>query len=268
MFFLAHPRHIFTFISIALIISMTFGASVVTAKPGATPPGDHINITEVSVDTAADTITIIGEELGFGNPLEVTLGAFGPLLIIGVPTDTEIVVGLPPDIQAGDYLLTVSTGNGQSQNDEYDLTIGAVGPQGLQGENGVPGPQGEQGPPGQDGQNGQDGVQGPPGPQGLPGADGADSSAGVLDVLEIVSQPLTLSQSPEEFRIACPADRVVLSAGIQGLSSDGHLLSLRTDASSTPHEEIIEVSSLLESEEGPDLNISPFIGVATCGKIQ
>jgi len=32
---------------------------------------------------------------------------------------------LTTSFSAGDYLLTVSTGNGQSQNDEYDLTIGS-----------------------------------------------------------------------------------------------------------------------------------------------
>ena len=258
MLFLAHPRNVFTFISIALIISLTFGISVVTAKPGPTPPGDHINITEVSVDTVTDTITIIGEELGFGNPLEVTLGEFGPLLIIGVPTDTEIVVGLPPTIPAGDYLLTVSTGNGQSQNDEYDLTIGAVGPQGEEGEPGLPGEKGDKG------DKGDTGDQGNP---GQPGQDGADGSAGVLDVMEVVSQPLTLSQSPEEFRVTCPTNYVVLSAGIQSLSSDAHLHTLRTDATGTANDAVIEVGSLLESEEGPDLNIPPFYAVATCGKI-
>ena len=60
-------------------------------------------------------------------PWQVTLGEFGPLNLVGVPTDTEIVVEFPAGgLPAGDFLLTVSTGTGQSQNDEYDLTIGAA----------------------------------------------------------------------------------------------------------------------------------------------
>jgi len=47
--------------------------------------------------------------------------------------------GTPPFPPAGDYLLTVSTGNGTSQIDVWDLTIGAVGPAGPQGPQGIPG---------------------------------------------------------------------------------------------------------------------------------
>lgn len=95
-------------------------------------------------------------------------------------------IHLPP----GDFLLTVSTGNGQSQNDQYALTIGAVGPVGAIGSQGIQGelgPQGEQGPPGADGADGsagppgaqgEQGIQGPQGEQGPPGADGADGADG------------------------------------------------------------------------------------------
>lgn len=58
---------------------------------------------------------------------------------------------LPPD---GDYLLTVSTGNGQSQSDEYDLTIGGVGPKGDRGDQGQRGDQGAQGEQGEQGGGG------------------------------------------------------------------------------------------------------------------
>jgi hypothetical protein len=77
-----------------------------------------------------------------------------------------IVASLPPGIMPGDYLLTVSTGNGQSQNDEYDLTIGAVGPTGATG---APGPAGPPGPAGADGAVGAPGPAGPPGPAGAAG---------------------------------------------------------------------------------------------------
>ena len=91
----------------------------------AQPPGGHMNITEVLVDVPTDTITIIGTDLDFGpGPLSVTLGEIGEITadcLSTLPTATVIVCdlsgssGLPP---AGDYLLTVSQGTGQSQGDE------------------------------------------------------------------------------------------------------------------------------------------------------
>ena len=89
----------------------------------ATGPGNHLIITEVFIDQPqADQLTIKGEDLDFGNLLTVTLGDFGALSVVS-DTSMEIIVELPEDISPGDYLLTVSRGNGQSQNDEYDLTI-------------------------------------------------------------------------------------------------------------------------------------------------
>ncbi len=119
-------------------------------------PGKRLKITEVFVDFDLETITIVVEDLDFGpGPLQVRLGdqtGFGDITSdcvedLGSSPQTitcdfsaaGLNTGLPPD---GDYLINVSTGNGQSQSDEYDLTIGAVGPQGDQG------PQGQQGPPG------------------------------------------------------------------------------------------------------------------------
>ena len=91
------------------------------------PPGQHLNVTEVTADIDAGTLTIVGEDFDFGpGPLVVTLGEYG-LLTINFDDATLIDALLPVGIVAGDYLLTVSTGKGQSQSDEYDLTIGAVG---------------------------------------------------------------------------------------------------------------------------------------------
>src|SRR5262245_44792883 len=106
------------------------------------PPALAANITEVLINNPNHPthLTIIGTDLLFGpRPLVVTLGEFGALTIVGTPTDTMIVANLPVNITPGDYLLTVSRGTGQSQNDEYDLTIGAVGPQGPAGPAGPPG---------------------------------------------------------------------------------------------------------------------------------
>ena len=89
-------------------------------------PGGHLTITEVFVDQpVADQMTIKGEDLDFGNLLTVTLGDFGALTVVS-ETPMEIIVDMPAGVSPGDYLLTVSRGNGQSQNDEYDLTIAGV----------------------------------------------------------------------------------------------------------------------------------------------
>jgi hypothetical protein len=129
----------------------------------AAPPGGHLDIKTVFVDdpNTPTQIVISGKDFLFGpGPLVVTLGNFGAISIVGVPTHTMISAKLPLHIPAGDYLLTVSRGSGQSQNDEYDLTIGAVGPQGPIGETGPQGPKGD---------TGEQGPIGETGPQGLPG---------------------------------------------------------------------------------------------------
>ncbi len=111
-----------------LLVSMSIGGrSVLAAPPGPGPPGGHLNITEVFVDAPADgQIDIRGENFLFAGTLDVTLGDFGSLTIPVAATNTQIIANLPGGIPAGDYLLTVSTGTGQTQNDEYDLTIGGA----------------------------------------------------------------------------------------------------------------------------------------------
>ena len=171
----------------------------------ATPPGGHLNIEEVVV-TIGDpdtTLEIKGWDFDFGSPLEVTLAGMPAAVIsaTGVTITATVSTSLFPD---GDYLLTVSTGNGQSQNDEYDLTIGAVGAQGEQGIQGEQGPQGIPGLPGSNGADGSscsvakvgdtatiscedgtvadvsDGAEGPEGPPGQKGDKGDQGPPGLL----------------------------------------------------------------------------------------
>lgn len=95
-------------------------------------PGGHLSIEEVFVDFDLETVTIVGKDFDFGGLPQVTLGeegnigditslcapdfAFMPQMI----TCDFSGIGLPDN---GDYLLTVAAGHGQSQSDEYDLTI-------------------------------------------------------------------------------------------------------------------------------------------------
>ena len=148
----------------------------------AAPPGGHLNITQVLVDNPNDpaSIMISGEDFSFGpGPLVVTLGN-ASLTVVEVvdvtPTDTMIEALLPAGLPSGDYLLTVSMGSGESQNDEYDLTIGAAGPQ---GEQGPPGADGAAGAGGVDGTQGEKGDKGDPGKIGPAGEDGADGAPGL-----------------------------------------------------------------------------------------
>ncbi|NND60893.1 MAG: collagen-like protein [Gammaproteobacteria bacterium] len=84
---------------------------------------------------------------------------------------------------AADYLLTVYRNKKgpvcqhppSKYCDEYDLTLGAVGPQGPAGPIGPQGPQGDAGPAGP---KGDQGLAGPPGPQGDPGPTGPQGDPG------------------------------------------------------------------------------------------
>ena len=174
---------------LALVVSLGLIAVPVAAKKNSNSSENHLTITKVSVDLENDELTITGESLDSGpKSLEVRLGTIGPLTIIGSATDTTILAGLPPNITPGDYLLTVSRGKGETQHDEHNLTVGAVGPggpQGSAGPQGDPGPQGlqgevgPQGPQGNPGLVGPMGLQGPAGPAGANGTDGTPGTDGI-----------------------------------------------------------------------------------------
>ena len=157
-------------------------------------PGGHLRITEVFVDFTNETIKITGDDFDFGSgPLTVELGELGDIFDQCVVSFSPLphfiscdfsTGGLPPD---GDYLLTVANGTGQSQSDQYDLTIGASGsqgptgdqgPQGKAGADGADGATGATGPSGADGAAGADGATGATGPSGADGATGADGDTG------------------------------------------------------------------------------------------
>ena len=114
---------------VSIAVALGLGA-LMAAKPGK-KPGGHLRVTEVFVDFGAKTIEITGEDFDFGpGPLTVSLGEFGDIsdLCMVDFTPPQLIScdlsagGLPP---GGDYLLTVTRGGGQSQSDQYDLTIGA-----------------------------------------------------------------------------------------------------------------------------------------------
>ena len=147
-------------------------AAIATTTALAKPPKGDLLVTEVFVDfdAAGDTLLILGEHFTSGpGPLAVTFGNFGALNVLSV-ADDEILVECPPDADLGiptcvdgDFLLTVSNDPKKKHSDEYDVTIGAVGPAGEKGE------KGDQGPAGPKGDTGDQGPAGPKGDQGDPG---------------------------------------------------------------------------------------------------
>ena len=136
--------------------------------------GAEPQISEVMIDLDNNQLIISGS--GFDNP-DVKFGGYEELLTLDSDLSDEnfLVVDLPIGVGAGDYRLTVSQGKKGKDRDDYDLTIGAVGPQ---GEQGLQGPVGPQGPVGADGATGPQGVAGPQGAQGPTGSDGDKGDTG------------------------------------------------------------------------------------------
>lgn len=135
------------------------------------------------VDFVGGYLFIYGENFDIG-VLNVSLGRF-PLSVVNSSTGTIRSV-LPPNIPDGEYLLTVSAGNGPDRNDAVRLTIGALGGQGSQGPAGPTGPAGPigptgaTGPQGLKGDTGAQGSQGVPGPAGPPGGPNVGIISGVI----------------------------------------------------------------------------------------
>lgn len=109
------------------------GAFVMTAlEPAADaqagPPAQaQLTITEVTVGAPTpNLLRIVGRNLDNGPNLAVTLGEFPGSLVVVSTTATEILAGLPSPLPAGDYLLSVSTGNGPSRQDNYGLTVEGI----------------------------------------------------------------------------------------------------------------------------------------------
>ena len=71
---------------VLLVLSPLAVASVSLAQgdPQPLPPGQHLNITAVLLESGPpDKITIVGDDLDFGGSLVVTLGELGTLNVTG-----------------------------------------------------------------------------------------------------------------------------------------------------------------------------------------
>ena len=86
---------------------------------------DQLVVISVLVDLGAHEIVVNGVNLTRTNRPTMVVLAGSPLSVVSAHP-TEIVVTLPIDIQPGDYLLTVSTGDTESRTDFWDLTIASA----------------------------------------------------------------------------------------------------------------------------------------------
>ena len=143
----------------------------------------HLPImTAVSADPALTTLTVQGASLS-GTAI-LTLAGYGNLQLTS-QSDNVITALLPPGVQPGSYLLTLTLKNKlfgiAPLIEEFWVTLGEGGPQGPAGPAGAAGPMGAPGPagvPGATGPAGPAGADGAPGPAGAQGAQGPTGAQG------------------------------------------------------------------------------------------
>ena len=112
--------------------------AVLCLTPSMTAALDPLAIHRVEVEEAAGQMRISGVEFGNEEPI-VTLEGI-PMVVVS-HSPTEIVITMPAGTTPGTYLLSVlqSLATTMRTQDEFNVTVGAEGPQGPQG---VAGPSG------------------------------------------------------------------------------------------------------------------------------
>lgn len=167
------------------LLATAFSLGTTAARADATPGPI---ITEVDADAATAVLHIHGANFGTVAP-RVTLGNSAPLTVT-LASPTQVDALLPVGATPGTYLLglTLSQAGKSSAdsalNDEFWVTLGAVGPPGAPGAPGAAGaagatgPQGPAGPQGPQGPKGDTGAAGPKGDPGVAGPAGADGAPG------------------------------------------------------------------------------------------
>lgn len=166
-----------TVLSSAFLLSVTpmqaFASNLIVFSAG-------LNATQTTLTIAGTGFTPGGRV--FLGPTEITSKCK-----FANSANTEISCLFAPALTQGEYRLTVS--NIQGQSDKFDLAVpiigspGPAGPKGNTGPAGPPGAPGPQGPQGAQGLQGAPGPAGPQGAQGLPGAPGAPGLSNVNIVL-------------------------------------------------------------------------------------
>ena len=162
------------------------------------------DIKKVTLDYDKDVIYIYGDDFAKGSHSPWVFLGKDQLTPIHTDDPDHVIKVVFPAIEAGNYTLTVVTGETRHCKDKQSVKIphdhkpscpppspkceegcvgpqgpqGPAGPQGPKGDTGATGPQGQQGPKGDKGETGLQGVQGPPGADGAQGPVGPQGVAG------------------------------------------------------------------------------------------
>lgn len=144
-------------------------ASIALAAPN--PPA-ATRIIRIVPDYEIGTLLIEGQNFGSAPQLLMAApgGALVPVPVLSA-SNTSIVADLV-DVVPGTYKIQVIKGNGATEQDAVELSLGTVGPQGPQGQQGIQGDKGDQG------EQGIQGIQGDQGEQGIPGIQGEKGDTG------------------------------------------------------------------------------------------
>ena len=205
--------------------------------------GHKPTIRSAVANASATRLTIQGSH--FGQDPEVRLA--GALLTVLSSDPGEILAVLPAGLAPGSYRLTVTRHPGHGQSDDFEVTIGGVGP---------PGPPGSPGPPGPQGSPGAPGAQGPQGPPG-------DSVALRLASLGIDAGPFLGAASA--LRPADCAAGSALSLAVGGASLGEVLAVAGAEAISEPFRFVVAVRAASPPEPAALVGSSAQLGMSVGG---
>jgi len=150
-------------------------------------------IYSVEANATGGVATVYGRHFGHTPGRVLLAGSRGSVyayLIVATWTNEQLVVFLPPGLDAGTYFLRITChvhGGDSGEMADATLVVGSEGPPGPRGDrgatgaagaSGLQGPSGPQGPPGPPGPAGAPGPAGPQGPMGPVGPQGLQGQPG------------------------------------------------------------------------------------------
>jgi hypothetical protein len=234
-------KRIVLLFGVALLLIVMVFPSAFAATKGTNPAQLKIYSVDATTTLSSNIIYIEGINFTKAKGAPVVTIDNKLMKLVGTATDTTIAAEYiaPHAPQPGDYLLTVTTGSGATDYDEYNLTIGAAGsqgpagpqgpigltgPQGPAGPQGAPGPQGSAGSiglKGDTGAQGIQGVQGPVGPTGATGPIGPIGLTGPAGTPGTITTEMETCESPASTaQCVCPTSKRLMTYGVQCQPSD------------------------------------------------
>ena len=249
---------------LALVRMATIALLTLTAGPRAIGDeganGHKPHISSVVADILNHRITIRGEDFGSAKPV-LTLGNRTLMVLSASPQ--QVVAVLPGDVGPGTYRLTLSRTPGRGLTDEFEVTIGAAGPQGPPGTPGSPGPPGA---PGAAGATGAPGAPGSPGERGPRGPAGPAGDSVALRLASLGVDPTPFLGAAGALRPAdcsSPGSALTLTVGGNAL---GDVLAVAGDeAISKPFRFVVAVRSASPRDPASLLGSPAALGISVGG---